>query len=327
MGNNPKLFISGKAYFASSRMEEGLPLLPYKIINTIIWGIASRAQRLYPVEIVGMLFMANHFHLCLVAIDPQAVSDFFRYMKAELGHAVNRMLGRRKHTVWEAGYDSPIVLTAPDVMRYLVYLYSNPVSAELIDSIDQYPGVSTWEMFDARQTSKKARWIRRSAIPLLADQLSEADDQALTQQLLLDCPIEQTFTLAPFSWMKCFRCMQDVSVEEMRKKLLAMIRTEEMTLRTLRFSEGRTVMGPQALKSQSIRTPYSPNKFTPRMICLCSDVELRIEYILWFRSLVRKSREAFALGKDGNVTVAYPPGFFPPRGKVQAHWLPSAFIT
>src|SRR5690606_7274325 len=100
MPENRKYFVNRTAHLITSRTEEGLPLVPSLIMNFIIWCILARARTLYRVRVSHFLFMANHFHMLIVVDDPEHLSPFVGYVKAETAHAINRLLGRRKKTVW-----------------------------------------------------------------------------------------------------------------------------------------------------------------------------------------------------------------------------------
>ena len=41
-------------------------LTPSPELREIIVGVLARARRLYPVEVCGLVFLSNHFHLLLV---------------------------------------------------------------------------------------------------------------------------------------------------------------------------------------------------------------------------------------------------------------------
>lgn len=327
MPANPKLFVSDKVYFVTSRMQEGLPLVPNTFINTIIWSVIGRAYWHYPVEVTAFLFQRNHFHLMLVAKDTETVSRFIKYLKQELSHAVNRMLGRRKRTVWEDGYDSPIVLTEFDTFRYLVYLYTNPVKDKLVDSINDYPGVSSWEMMTNELSSKETIWVRRPAIPILPDIVDERTSYQLTNQLKTSCPLRQTLVVNPFGWKRCFRSCKELSEIHLKEKLIGLVREEEQRLRQDRARLGHQVIGAKELVNQSIRQTYSPENFGRRTICLCHDIPLRIEFLQWFKSLVVKARDAAEKLLSTGLLEDFPPGMFPPRGHTPASWLATAFVT
>jgi REP element-mobilizing transposase RayT len=92
------------------RTEEGLPFVPLQFINTLICSALARAQLLYPVTIICFVVQANHVHLLVRVTDPELISMFIGYFKAESAHYLNRLLNRRQRTVWAERFDSPAVL-------------------------------------------------------------------------------------------------------------------------------------------------------------------------------------------------------------------------
>ena len=168
-----KYFPHNSVIFCTSRIEQGLPLVCTHNLNFIINGILAKATSIYNVEVNHHIFMSNHFHIILRVINPEDVQAFFRYIKTEIAHAVNRLLGRRKRTVWVDRYDSPIVLDAEKLLHLVTYLYLNPVKANLVESIDHYPGVSSWKMFkdDVLKSSLvtvfKKRFLKSSLVTVL----------------------------------------------------------------------------------------------------------------------------------------------------------------
>ena len=117
MPRNRKYFPHGQVVFISTRTECGLPLVPNALINFCIWGILARAQSIHKVRICHFVFMSNHFHLLMVIEDPQAIPGFMCSVKTETAHMINKLLGRRQRTVWQDGYDSPLLLDAETVIE------------------------------------------------------------------------------------------------------------------------------------------------------------------------------------------------------------------
>ncbi len=102
---------SGSVLFVTVAVEEGLLLLSNPLCLAIIRSCLAAAQKLYPVRICHLLVEATHVRLIVVVRNPDDVPAFLGHFKTESAHALNTNLGRRKRTVWCAGYDSPTVLT------------------------------------------------------------------------------------------------------------------------------------------------------------------------------------------------------------------------
>ena len=162
-----KVFVRHKSYFITFRTEQGLPFPATRLMNRILEGITCKAKSMYDIEVVAFTFMSNHFHLIITVTCPEAVDDFIQYIKRESAHAVNRLVGRRKRTIWCAGYDSPIILDQEKLVDRIAYIYTNAQESDLEDTAEEYPGLSSWHMFLSNQYELKRRRLSRSALPVI----------------------------------------------------------------------------------------------------------------------------------------------------------------
>ena len=118
-------------------------------------------------DISHFLVEGTHMHLIAVVQNPDDIKGFMERFKTESAHCINRLLGRKKRTVWCEGYDSPLLLTADDVVNTITYIYTNPAKDNLETSIDNYPGLSSWSMFLEHSHIKEWAWIKRPAVPCI----------------------------------------------------------------------------------------------------------------------------------------------------------------
>lgn len=316
MPANRKYFINNTALFVTTRTEDGLPMVPAHHMNYIIWGILARAKTLYQIKVCHFVFMANHFHMLLVVEDPEHVSNFTGYLKAEIAHAINHLRGRRKKTVWSEGYDSPIVLTSKDVMKYIKYIYLNPLKANLVDSVKDYPGVSSWRMYRGDNLSATHKHLSRASVPRLSTPaLSINEQQRLVERFSRTDTGGQMeeFILEPDAWMSCFSEYRGRSSKEVKAEILDMLSEGEAEYRALRESKEQEVIGATALRRQSMDKEYLPEAYGKKMICLCSDVELRIAFIAHYRELCRRASEVYEKWKLGDLSCRLPAGMLAPR--------------
>lgn len=320
MPRNRKLFIHNTVVLLTARTEEGLPFWPSLYMNFILWGILARARNLYQVRVCHFIFMANHLHLLGVVDDPAQLDDFMRYIKTESAHAVNRLWGRRKHTVWCDGYDSPTILTPADVIRYIVYIYTNPLHSRDHTPIAQYKGISSWKLFQSGTSSRACPWIIRRNIPKLANViLSEGKQKRILAILKAKRAGTKTFFLEPNAWMECFSELRADSVDRINADIRQRIRDEEKQI--AKSHPSPTCDQPDASRIKN----YQPKKFSPRMICLCSDVPLRSHFLNWYRFLCEAAKAAFTR-LTGGARPQYPAGFFAPGGCLHANLLPNAIL-
>ena len=90
---------------------------PY--MRVIIQSILARAYSKYRVTIVAFVVMGNHIHILAVVNAPSDVSKFIEYLKRELSHAVNDLLGRVNRTVWVDGSDGPVIMDSEKALARL----------------------------------------------------------------------------------------------------------------------------------------------------------------------------------------------------------------
>lgn len=323
MSNNPKCFIRKTCIEITFRTEEGLPLVAAPYIKAIVMSILARSQSLYPVTLSHFIVMANHIHLVLVVDYPESIPDFVGYLKGELSHAVNNLLGRKKHTVWCDGYDSPRILDQAKVIERIVYLYTNPQKAGLVERIEEYPHCSSWQEFLDGGAELEFFRIPRPAVPKLPRaSLSFLAQENITQELLSQGEEEATLFIDPDAWMLCFKEFANADPHQVKEEIVKGVRDKEKHLREARE---HPVVGAHALRLESMRKEYVPEKRGKRMICLCSFKELRVVFICWFKEQCAKAREWYLLRKAGNTLANPPPGMFAPGGVLASNLNP-AFV-
>jgi REP element-mobilizing transposase RayT len=152
---------NGNVLFITSSIEEGLLFLCNPLCTAILKSCLSAALAKYPVRLCHFVIEPTHIHIIIVVENPEDVPEFMKYFKCETAHRINRVLGRRKRTVWCEGYDSPIVLTPLRALVAISYLYSNPAKDSLTYNIDEYEGVSRWNMFSKGEHSEENKIIPR----------------------------------------------------------------------------------------------------------------------------------------------------------------------
>jgi len=306
-----KLYLSSKPCFVTSRIQSGLPLVPNSLINATLEGILAKAKILYPVRLSHYLFMANHFHLTFVPLDPEDASSFIKYVKAESAHAINRLLNRRQQTVWCKGFDAPTVLDAKKAIEVIAYLYANPARANLTDSIDKYPGVNSWYLFKSGKTSKPCyKFSRDSLFPLPTPSLTIGEQQKLTK-LLRRKGEELQLEIEPDACMQCFS--DEVDLDTANQMILEQVEELEEGYKTERASKGHTVIGALKLRTQSMAKNYRSSTFGKRMSCLGSSKKVRVAFLKQYMALCEIARATFEKWKLGELWHTIPSGLFPPR--------------
>jgi REP element-mobilizing transposase RayT len=320
MPRNRKVFIHNLPVEVGFRTEEGLPLPPNPLIRLLLSSIIARAQYLYSVTICHFVVMANHMHLILVVQDPADIPDFVGYIKRESAHFVNRLLGRIGHTIWADGYDSSTLLDPHKVMQRIVYCLANPARANLVDSINDYPHLSSWNAFISGDTELETARIARDSLKTLPRRtLSLREQQLLANTLKAKGQEESILRIEPDAWMQCFNATRHVDPHEINTQLLELLRKDEQYWRSKRKAP---VLGAHQLILQPMTAEHTPKKRSRRTLCMSSIPQIRIAFIRWAKSLFAEAPRFFKQCISAEWLSLMPPGLFAPGGALRANILP-----
>ena len=320
-----KQYFHNTVLSVASRMEEGLPLLPLDFVNELIWSCLAVACERHPVEIIACTFEANHFHLVFRVINPEDVSRFLGYLKQELSHRINRLLGKRKKTNWCKGFSSPTVLDYGKVLQEIAYALTNPIDDCLVHKLDEYRGVSTWQMFKSRRFSKECRYTSRDSIPCLKNpERPWLENRYVWKRIKKKNRKKLELTIHPYAWTECFAETREMSDEEAHELMMEEIRRKELELQQAHEKDKVRIAGFNALCVQSMVQKYIPQKHAPRMICLSLIKELRQRFIEEFKATCALARQVYENWKRGDYSIPFPPGLFAPPPPRLANALPPA---
>jgi REP element-mobilizing transposase RayT len=224
-----KIFIHNSVVMITSRTEEGLPLVPTAFMNEIVWSALAAAQSRYWVDLISFTVEANHLHFILRVINPEAVPLFVGYAKQEIAHRVNRLLGRRKRTIWAEGYDSPIVLDFNKTLDQIAYVTLNPVKDHIVESIEQYPGVCSAEMFISERFIRNCFYIPRDEVLALKNPHEPWKESRSIMKHFealgeAEGAKKMKLILSPYPWKHCFEETRELSDTDIRAMMLERIK-------------------------------------------------------------------------------------------------------
>ena len=303
----------GSVLFTTFSIEEGLLLLSNPLCETILKGCLARAQHLYPVRISHFLVEATHLHLIMTVDNPADVAAFIRHFKTETAHLLNNLLGRQKRTIWCEGYDSPVVLSLRRALMAISYLYANPAKDNLEESIDRYPGLSSWKMFVKGEHTRRWKWIHRPSVRALPRESHGLRGYTKEAEHLLEISkTEHEFRLEPNAWMEAYGVTDPAEQASLNQRLIERVRLLEKRAARKRAKTGRRVMGRERLQQQRLDTHYRPQRSGKRMWCLSENRSLRRHFIHFFRELMAEARRISQKWRLGDFSESYPPGLYPP---------------
>ena len=320
MPRSNKIFFHGSIHFVSISVEEGFMFPPNPLIEELLKKCIAQAQQLHPIHICALLVESTHIHLLIRVIDPQDAVNFFGRFKTESAHAVNRLLGRKKRTVWCEGYDSPLVDDIETIKDKIAYIYENPSKDGLVDQVDHFPGLSTWHDFknlSPRSHTKRkyeTRYIARDEFKPLGGNPLKLQDYARLRRQLTYKKKKNSYEINFNAWMERFGITDPQEQHLVNQNIIGMVREREAVHREAREDKGRGVIGLRRFEDTTEGAPYKPDRKGRRMLVHSLDSEFRKRQISWIRELIRAGREVLERWRQGDFSVSYPMGLFPPTG-------------
>ncbi len=110
--------------------------------NEVLLGVFGRALEVSPVELCGVVVLANHLHALVVVHEQQELSRFMQHLGANLSKEVGGRLRKWRGAFWERRYDGIVVSDEPEAQwARMKYLLSNSVKEGLVESPLKWPGV------------------------------------------------------------------------------------------------------------------------------------------------------------------------------------------
>ena len=289
------------------------PNVPYRTftdsIPNIIGSCMARAIAMFGVHVYGFVWMSNHVHLLLRA--PRGnFAEFMAYLNGQIAVNVNRFLGRTD-SLWSRRYAAAQVLDDAAELERLGYLLANPQNAGLVNSIDEWPGLSSAAFFFQKSEQRFLRFDRTTW-----HQEGRPDDIA---------PFLSTLKLEH----KLLPQLSRLSKKKMRRALRRSIKTKvnpllvddakvdnDPFLPVRRRLVARTVIPtdrPDSSKS-------NPRKRSQQPLCHATNLPLKKIYEKWYREFRIAYANSSRQYRLGNIDVEFPPGSFAPSKLPRARY-------
>ncbi|MBN8548917.1 MAG: hypothetical protein J0M12_06355 [Deltaproteobacteria bacterium] len=236
-------------------------------------------------------------------------------LQRKITEYVKRSLGLAHLNLWEGSPMVAEILDLEKAISRVVYFYSNPSRAHLVETISDYPGLCSWQLIygEKPQHSKDIPWIRFPAVRLLPSrQLSDRQDSFITKKLCDGATMKHALTYNFDAWMKCFGISEPKDVQSVRNRIRTEVAKIENDLKLKRRTEGRRVLGALRLKQLPIAQSHTPKKKQRAVFVLSSSAQLRTRYIALVKALCQKCTELYKLARCGFSGLDWPPGMFLP---------------
>jgi hypothetical protein len=140
----PRQILPGRTYQITRRATQRQYLLrPDEKTNQIILYCLAEAALRFGIEIHVWVAMSNHYHVVLFDMYG-CLPAFLRHLNQMCAKALNARWSRSEN-LWSTEQPSAVHLVEDsDVLDKSVYSLVNPVAADLVERVADWPGVSSW---------------------------------------------------------------------------------------------------------------------------------------------------------------------------------------
>jgi len=305
-----------KAYEIVIRVKAGIPLPCTEYMSKIVRGCLARTQRDHKVTICGYVVMGSHLHIIAVChSDQEAFTKFHMELKKKLTESIKAILGLSHLLLWDGTTTVMQLLDQEKTIQRIAYCYSNPANANLAETIEDYPGLSSWDEFQAcsddigTSHQSKEKWIRYASMKPIGN-------LKVQQYLkLLDTfdSVEHALVLEPNAWMPIFGITESKEVKDTNQQIVLLVRENEQLARDQRREKKKTVWNKHQLRAQSPTVSgHIPKKRERKIFFLGSTKEIRLAFYAQYVQFVDTCRELYDLWKKGDFSIQWPPQAFIP---------------
>ena len=283
----PRQVLPGCDYMITRRCSERRFFLrPDPETNNAFIYCLGLAARRAKVDILFVVAMSNHYHAGVH--DPDGNFPVFaEHFHALLARCQNTHIGRFE-AFWSSDPTSVVRLVEPqDVLAKMVYAYANPCAADLVDTAEEWPGVSSFHAA-----------------------VSNSDMTATRPSFFFRPDGEQPESV---SFPICRpRGFAKQTAEEWSVLVTEQLRKVEAEHRECRRSAGKSVLGRQAVLAQK---PFdSPQSAEPHF-GTCPRIAAkskwsRIEAIQRSQAFVERHKDAIKSWMAGIADVIFPYGTY-----------------
>ena len=301
------------------RVKEGLPFACLEVVKLLLKSAMARAQRDNKIKICHYNWLANHLHMLFIPYDAEKCIFFYQELQKKITEYMKRLLGVRRLALWEGDPVLAEILDFEKALDRIAYLYANPASANLVDSIDEYPGLSSWVDFLEAGTqvdsvvSHSVPWVRLPNVKKLPSLvLSTAKDLALYEELVATSDTSHELAIYPYALLSCFGTTEMSDIKSVRERIINKVRTLETYAREVRKQTGKSVIGVVRLLKQKIMAFHLPPPRERRIYVHASDTKERIEHISAVKMFCSACKICYRAWKAGECTISWPSGAIRP---------------
>ena len=283
----PRQVVPGRDYMVTRRCSERRFFLrpDEDTNNAFIYCLALAATRA-KVQVIFSGAMSNHHHTGIH--DPDGNFPIFtEHFHGLLARCQNAYLGRFEN-FWSSEPTSVVRLVEPnDVLDKMIYAFTNPAAADLVNTIEEWPGVTTFQavLSGGHLTASRPKYFFR-------------DDSGMPEVVSLDLARPHGF--------------EHFGQNEWATLVTERVRDKEAVHRQRRAAKGITVLGrARILEQNPFHCPegHAPQfQMSPRVAA--KNKWASIEALMRNREFIGRYRDAFRAHMAGLAGVLFPFGTF-----------------
>jgi putative transposase len=220
----PRHIVPGETYLITRRCSRREYLLrPDDETNAIFAYCLAEAAKRFSIGLVAWCLMSNHYHA--VVHDPKGqLPAFLEHFHKMVAKTMNARWQRSENFWSNEETCVTRLVTNQDIFEKVIYVLCNPVAADLVDRLEDWPGVSS-----LNQLSKKAKAHRRPRLYFQQDGVMPEE--------------------AELRSMVPSRITKNESTDAWWDRVRKAVRARVETLRQVRKDEKRRVLGRKAVLS------------------------------------------------------------------------------
>lgn len=321
---------SAALYEITIRARRGLPLPPKEVLLLLIESAMARTQRNSKVFICHFVWMGNHSHVLVVTKDARALTAFYGELQKRITDYMKRLLGARHMDLWEGRCSVARIADYDAAIERIAYFYANPARANLVESIEQYPGSTSYHAFKSCKESllahqiRRTVWVRAPAVPKLPSSApTESQDRRLAETLRQGAR-KARFAIYPHLWLRCFGLTSPSDVATAKEEVIEQLNQLENDARQDREAKGLSTFGAKLLIRQPVMKDHIPKKYGRRIFVIARNKETRLAYIKHVNDICEICDECYRRWLRADFDFVWPPGTFPPPYPMSANVLAEA---
>lgn len=319
MPRQRRRIISKGCYELCFRARKGLPLVAYQLIELLIGSAISRTQREEKVTLCHDIWNGSHPHMLVVTRDSEQCTRFYGEIQKRITDGIKRLLGLKHLDLWEGTAMVGQIKDQQAAVERIAYMYANPAQDDLEESIEKFPGYSSWRCFRKAQPRLDAEdieiypWIRLPSIPRIPDRaLTPHEDLTVCRKLRKSNRERHKLVRKPNAWMSCFGIESQDEIAQINARIVERLRQKESAESQRRTKLKKKVLGAHRLRSQKVLQAHTPKKRGRKIFIITSINELRVKLIADFKQFCFECRECLRRWRSGEYDVQWPPGAFKP---------------